>query len=175
MAKKIIYNGRIIKVETRKMKFPDGHTAIFEFVWHKPAVAVIPVHSDGSIMLIRQFRHPVKSRLWEIPAGLIEKNETPLQTAKRELKEETGLHAGSWKKLQRIYSSPGFTDEQTHLFLAAKLTQKKADQDPDEDIISRWFTSEQLKKKCVKGQIRDAKTMLALMIYFQYYEIHSVR
>ncbi|NIA23720.1 MAG: NUDIX domain-containing protein, partial [Proteobacteria bacterium] len=130
----LIYRGRIVDLYKDNVALEDGkREAIREVVRHREAICVLPVEGE-SIILVSQFRYPVGREFIEIPAGIIEEGEKPEEAAKRELKEETGYSAKSIKKLFSFYSSPGFTDEKLHLFIAEGLEPGEQDMDPDEEI-----------------------------------------
>ena len=113
---------------------------------------------------MRQFRLPAEDYLWEIPAGRIDPGENALQAAQRELGEETGLTAKSWKEMVSFYPSPGYVGEKMTLFLATDLTQGEAHNMDDERIDCRWFTREEVANKIQTGEIRDAKTIIGFLM-----------
>ena len=132
-------------------------------VVHHPGSAVVLVRdSRGRILLVRQFRAPARDYLWEIPAGKIDAGETPLKAAKRELKEETGYSARSWKKLVSFWASPGFLAEKMTIYLAEDLKAGEAEPADDERIERRWFTRKEIEAGILSGRIADGKTMIAL-------------
>ena len=112
--------------------------------------------------LLRQYRHVVGGWIWELPAGVIEAGEDPLETAQRELREEAGLVALQWRELGTMLPSPGFCSEELFLYQAGDLSHVGADTQPDEQIEVHWHTLEQVKAMAVDGRIRDAKTLVAL-------------
>jgi ADP-ribose pyrophosphatase len=134
-----------------------------EVVLHPGAVAILPIFHDERILLVRQYRHPVETELWEIPAGKLEEGEDAMTCAKRELLEETGYEAASWEKLLSFYTSPGFCNEQITLFLARELS-KATEPTPGEIAVQEMFHPRQLKKMVKTGEIRDGKTLLALLL-----------
>lgn len=145
------------------MRLPDGAVSTREVVLHPGAVAILPIFHDEKILLVRQYRHPVGARLWEIPAGKLEQGEDALTCAKRELLEETGYEAAVWEKLLSFYTSPGFCDEQITLFLARELS-KATEPAPGEIAAQGLFHSRQLEEMAKSGEIRDGKTLLALLL-----------
>ena len=145
------------------MSRPDGSVSTREVVIHPGAVAILPVFDDRQILLVRQYRHPVNAPLWEIPAGKLEQGEDTLACAKRELLEETGYEATSWEKLLSFYTSPGFCNEQITLYLANELS-KATEPIPGEITTQGLFEPRQLKKMVKTGEIRDGKTLLALLL-----------
>lgn len=117
------FRGRIANVRIDTLVMPGGSTAKREVVEHDRAVAVVAVHDNGDVVLIEQFRHPLRRRLWELPAGLMDiGGESAQPAAARELAEETGLTASHWSVLVDVAASPGFTDEVVRIFLATGLT-----------------------------------------------------
>jgi len=111
-----VFDGKLLKIAVDKVILPDGREAVRELVHHPGAVAILPVLEDGSIVFVKQYRYPLDSILYEIPAGKLEINEDPLKCATRELSEETGYSASKWSKLTTIATTPGFTDEIIHLY-----------------------------------------------------------
>ncbi|MCD4813798.1 NUDIX hydrolase [bacterium] len=162
---RVLYRGRILDVFVDTVRVPGGGEHIREVVGHRPAVAIVPVLPKGKIVIIRQYRYAVKKYLWELPAGLIDRGETPLKAARRELLEETGYQAGKMHSLVSVYSSPGFSQEKIHLFIARDL-KKVSDPalDSDEFLVAKvmaWRTALTLVRK---GEIEDGKTVLGLML-----------
>lgn len=156
----LIYSGEILKLFKDKVRLDDGREAVKEVVRHNEAVCVLPVEGEN-IILIRQFRYPAQKEFIEIPAGLMGLGEDPEETARRELREETGYNAKKLNKLFSFYSSPGFTDEKLHLYLATNLEPGKQDMDPDEEIEVVKMDIKELYSKILKGEIEDAKTVMA--------------
>jgi ADP-ribose pyrophosphatase len=124
---------------------------------------MMPVDDGKRVLLVRQYRLPAGRMLWELPAGSIDPGEKPLQTAKRELKEETGYRAKNWKKLVSFFPSPGFLTEKMTIFLATDLTAGEATPMGDERIETRWFTAKEIEAAIDGGEILDAKTMLGYL------------
>ncbi len=118
-----VFDGKVASVRVDQVRMPQGTVAAREVVEHDRAVAVVAVDDDDRVVLVEQYRHPFRRRLWELPAGLMDvTDEPPLVTAQRELLEETGFAAASWAVLVDVASSPGFTDEAVRIFLARKLS-----------------------------------------------------
>ena len=118
-----VYDGRVISLRRDTVAMPGGGDSVREVVHHPGAVAVLALDEDENVVLVRQYRHPVGRHLWELPAGLRDADgEPPLETAKRELAEETQLAADRWSLLVSVHNSPGFSDELVHIYLAEGLS-----------------------------------------------------
>lgn len=165
---KTVYKGKIVTLKLKRVKFSDGHISLYECILHRPAVAIVPVIDNNRILLIKQLRPVINKKIWELPAGLIDRNERPVDAAKRELEEETGLIPQKLIKLGLIYSSPGFTDEKTTLFLAKEFIQTEQKLDKDEEIEIGIFSFDVLLNRIRKNQLKDAKTILGIMWAIDY-------
>jgi ADP-ribose pyrophosphatase len=167
LSKQTLYKGRIISLETHEVRLPGGGTAGREIVRHPGAVAVLALH-DGKMLVVEQYRKPLERSQVEIPAGKLEPGEDPLESAKRELREETGYRAGRIRKIASFSTSPGFCDEVLHLYLAEDLMP--GDSHPDEDEFLDCFavTPEEAKRLMAEGRICDAKTILAVYAWDVY-------
>jgi ADP-ribose pyrophosphatase len=141
---------------------PGGFPLTRAIVHHPGSAVVLVRDSRGRILLVRQFRAPARDYLWELPAGKIDAGETALKAAKRELKEETGYSARSWKKLVSFWASPGFLAEKMTIYLAEDLKAGEAAPTDDERIERRWFTRKEIEAGIASGRIVDGKTMIAL-------------
>ena len=119
-----VFDGRVVRLRVDTVSMPGGGTAEREVCGHDDAVAVVAMDQDERITLVRQYRHAVGERLWELPAGLCDvQGEEPLETARRELVEETGLEAGTWRPVIELVPSPGFCTERVHVYLATELRE----------------------------------------------------
>jgi ADP-ribose pyrophosphatase len=143
---------------------PGGVRAVREILRHPGSAVVVARRSNGDILLIRQYRHAAKAKLWEVVAGTLDPGESPRQTAERELAEEAGLGARRWKPLGCFYPSPGLMDERMWFYLAEDLVPRTAPADADERITRRWFPPAAVDRMIRRGTIRDAKTALALFL-----------
>ena len=160
----VLYKGRLLNLRRDKNKINDE---IFtrEVVEHPGAVAIIPMINNKTI-LIKQYRHPVKNFLLEIPAGTLEKNESAEECAHRELIEETGYEAKELKKIMSCYLAPGYSTEIIHIFLAREIKKTKQSLEADEQIEVLSMDLEELKEKIDDGTIKDAKTIVGIFYLF---------
>lgn len=163
-----IYTGKIVKMDVDQVRFPDGSTGDMEVVRHPGAAAVLPFLSDPTgddpqIMLLKQFRYAVDSYLYEIPAGKLEDAEEPRACAERELREETGCSAERIEHLFTFFTTPGFSDETLHVFLASGLTNGEPEREKDEFVTVETMKLSYALKLIQTNEIRDGKTMLAIL------------
>jgi 8-oxo-dGTP pyrophosphatase MutT (NUDIX family) len=142
---------------------PGGLKLRRRVVKHPGAVAVLARNAHGEVLLVRQFRLAVRRRLWEVPAGKRELRERPLRAAKRELAEETGCRARSWRKLLELYPSPGFCDERLVAYFAEGITEGEPTPEPYELIEKKWFSWEEAMAMVDRHVIRDGKTLTTLL------------
>ncbi len=133
-------------------------------VRHAGSAVMLAVDEKKRILLVRQYRLPAGKYLWELPAGKLDAGEKPLQAAKRELTEETGYQARTWKKLVSFYLSPGYVAERMTIFLATDLTEGEATPMEDERIETRWFKRKEIGAMIEDGKIEDAKTMIGYLM-----------
>lgn len=127
LSSELVYEGAVWDVRSDTVRYGDGEMTR-QYVAHPGAAAVVAIDDDGRVVLIQQYRHPIKERDWEIPAGLLDvAGEPPLETAKRELTEEVDLEASRWQHLVSMHTTPGGNDEVVHLFLARGLTAVETD------------------------------------------------
>jgi len=164
-----IYKGRIVELSLDKVRFPDGSTGELEMIRHRGAAAVLPVLSDPEgedpiVVLVRQYRYASGGYLYEVPAGLrASPDEAWDDCALRELEEETGLRAATLKRLTSIYTTPGFTDEQIHLYLATELSEGSHRRDADEFMDVVQMPLSEALQKVRSGEIQDAKSICTLL------------
>lgn len=161
---KLIFEGKVLKLKYDKVLLPNGAEASREYIEHPGAVAIVPVANDGRIVLVKQYRYPVGKVMLEIPAGKLDKGEHPDDCAKRELAEETGCIAEELTKLTSIYTTPGFTNEIIHVYVAKKLTMAEQHPDEDEFIDFELYSPLQIKKMIKDGTIGDAKSLVGLFM-----------
>ncbi len=153
-------------VERRSARRRDGRTHSYDVVMHPGAVVVVPVIDDRRIVMIRNFRYTIERELWELPAGTAEPGEPPMETARRELAEETGYSAKLLTLLGEFYTSPGFTDELMRAFVATELTAVPRDLDENEKIEVEIVDLERARRMLVDGELRDGKTIATLGMFF---------
>jgi len=162
------YHGRVISLDVDTVEFPDGSRGQLEMVRHPGASAVLPLMDppetpDPRVLLIRQFRHAADDYMWEIPAGRLDPGETPEACARRELEEETGMRADRLQRLTTVYTTPGFTDERIHLFLAHGLTAGQHRREADEFLDVHPTPWSDVMHLIAQGTINDGKTVAALL------------
>ncbi|MCX6355864.1 MAG: NUDIX hydrolase [Candidatus Aureabacteria bacterium] len=159
-----IFRGKLIDVSLRRQKLPSGFVVDLEVVEHPGAVLIVPFLSEDRIILIRQYRPVIRSYIWELPAGTLNKGEKPLACAKRELIEEIGYTAELWENLGFIYPAPGYTTEKIHLYAAKRLHKVRAQREEDEIIRPRVFTRREIANLLETRKIVDAKSICALAL-----------
>jgi ADP-ribose pyrophosphatase len=162
------YEGRVISLDVDTVRFPDGTTGELEMVRHPGASAIVPFVSDPAgpdpqLLLIRQYRYAALDVLYEIPAGRLDPGEQPLDCAARELREETGCTAGRLEFLHTMWTTPGFTDEKIHLFMATQLERGESKQEADEFIDVEVVPLGGALEMIRDGRIKDAKTALGIL------------
>lgn len=163
-----LYEGKIITLNRDTVEFPDGSTAEFDIARHPGASAVVPFLNDPAgdepqLLLIRQFRYASGGYLYEIPAGRLDEGETPAECAARELKEETGCSAARIEPLTTILTTPGFTDEVIHLFMATDLTHGEANREADEFVELVVMRLSEALERIAAGEITDSKTIVGIL------------
>jgi len=163
-----VYTGRVISLDVDEVRFPDGTTGELEIIRHPGASAIVPflgnpAGDDPQVLLLRQYRYAAGGTIYEIPAGRLEPGELPLECARRELLEETGCTAESMVALTSMFTTPGFTDERIHLFLASGLTRGEARREADEFMEVETMQLSAALRMVETGEIQDAKTALGLL------------
>jgi len=157
-----VYEGRIVNLRVDTVALPDGRSAQREVAEHAPVVVIVPLDEDGYVLLVRQYRLPVRQLLLELPAGGIDPGESVEEAVQRELQEETGRRAERLERLAGFYASPGYCDELMHLYLATELEPSPLDADSDESIeVVRMPLADAL-ALVERGEICDAKTIIGL-------------
>jgi ADP-ribose pyrophosphatase len=163
-----ITRNRIFTVTWDHAVDPDGFEIERAIVQHRGSAVMMAVDEKKRILLVRQYRLPVRQYLWELPAGTVDPGETPLRTARRELTEETGYRARKWTKLAEFYPSAGFLSEKMTIYLATGLTAGEAQPMDDERIETRWFTEKEVDAMIRSGKIKDAKTNIGYLRWKRY-------
>ena len=163
-----VYTGRVINLDVDTVRFPNGSTGELEMMRHPGASAVVPFLSDPTgedpqVLLIRQYRYAAQQFLYEIPAGRLDPGESPEACARRELREETGCTAQRVERLTTMYTTPGFTDERIHLFMAVGLTRGDDSREADEFIEVETMPLSNALSLVERGEIQDGKTALGLL------------
>lgn len=161
---KTVYEGIIVNVRKDTVLLPNGKEASREVIEHPGAVAIVPVTDAGEYILVRQYRHATGEILLEIPAGKLERGENPDDCARRELEEETGYSASEIKRLSSVFTTPGFTNEVIHIYLAKGLTATAQHTDEDEFLSVEIYSQSEVRAMLAKGELRDAKTALGLLL-----------
>jgi ADP-ribose pyrophosphatase len=163
-----IYTGKVVSLDVDQVRFPDGTTGDMEIIRHSGAAAILPFISDPAgedpqIMLLRQYRYAAGGYLYEVPAGKLEKGESPRDCAERELREETGCSAQRIEPMLSFLTTPGFTDEVIHSFMATGLTTGEKHLEADEFSEVVTFKLSQALRMIQTNEIRDAKTALIIL------------
>jgi ADP-ribose pyrophosphatase len=168
MGSERVYSGRVINVDIDRVRFPNGETGEIEIVRHPGASAVVPFLTDPSgddpqIMLIKQYRYAARGFVYEIPAGKLDGDEEPILCARRELQEETGCSAEKIEHVYSFYTTPGFTDELIHAFMASGLTRGDTAHEKDEFMSIEAMNLSSAIELIRTGELNDAKSALAIL------------
>jgi ADP-ribose pyrophosphatase len=159
-----IYQGKVFSLRKDEIRLPNGGTAKLDIVEHPGAVVLLPVDESGRIWFIRQYRHSAGEVLLELPAGTLDYGEAPETCAYREIREEIGMSAGQIQKIAEFFLAPGYSTEFLHLFLARDLKPDPLQGDEDEFIQVEQIPVSEAFVLAESGQIRDAKTLAALIL-----------
>jgi ADP-ribose pyrophosphatase len=163
---KTLFRGRVMELKVQRVIEPGGVETTREVVCHPGSVVIVPHLPDDRLVLVRQYRHAVQESLWELVAGGMERGETPIQSARRELLEETGYRARVLKPLLEFYPSPGILSEKMHLVEAWDLTPAQGQPDADERIETGIFTVNKVMEMIQNREIRDGKTLVGILFLF---------
>jgi ADP-ribose pyrophosphatase len=158
-----IYRGRVVRLNVETVELPNGHRAELEILHHPGGAAVVAVDATRRVCLLRQFRHAAGGYVWELPAGKLEPQEPPLDTARRELVEEGGVSAARWRDLGRYISSPGVFTERIYLYLAEQLRPATRAPEAAEVFEVHWLPLHEAVARVHSGEFEDGKTCLGLL------------
>jgi ADP-ribose pyrophosphatase len=161
--RRAVFDGRIVKLSVDKVRLPNGKVAELEMIRHQGAAAVVPVDSEGHVLLVRQYRHAAGGWLLEVPAGKLDAGESPETCAMREVEEETGFRPEKLIPMGWIFTTPGFTDEKIWLFAAMGLRESRQELEDDEVLTVERLPLDEAVKLALRGDLRDAKSVCALM------------
>ncbi len=168
--RELAYEGTVVNVYKDYMEFENGGTAVWDYIHHNGAAAVIPVLGDGKILMVRQFRNALDREILEIPAGKLDYIGEPwMECARRELEEETGYRSNNLEWLLTIRTTVALCNERIEIYLARDLEPSKQKLDEDEYVAVEAYTVEELKEKIYAGEIEDSKTIAAVLAYADKY------
>ena len=159
-----VFKGKVFNVRRDRLSLPNGEQTDIDVVEHSGAVTLLPIDDQGKVWLVRQYRHPAKSELLELPAGVINKDETPEACARREIREEIGMSARELLKLGEFFMAPGYSSEYMYVFLATGLNPDPLQADEDEFLSVEKIPLDQLYQMAEQGEIRDSKTLAVLFL-----------
>jgi len=165
----IVYHGEKFNVLKKPIMLPSGKKVAKEIVEYPGAAAILPLISENTVLLLKQYRVALDNWIIEIPAGTLKPNETPLECAMRELEEETGFKAKEWVKMLEIYTSPGYSNEILHVFLAKGLERGVKKLEESEILENIYLTLDEALNMVKRSEIKDAKTIIALLYYTHYF------
>ncbi|WP_018128112.1 NUDIX domain-containing protein [Balneola vulgaris] len=160
---KAVYKGKLLHVYQDKVSLPNGDSSLREWIKHPGACAIVPIYENGDILMLHQFRYAAQQVFMEVPAGKIDTGESILETATRELKEETGLEAEKLEYIGHFYPAIGYANEVIHIYAATGLHQSESDRDEDEFLELFRIPFKEAIDKVYTGEINDAKTMACLL------------
>lgn len=163
ISSKSVFKGKLLDVFEDRVRLPSGKEATREYIKHQGASAVLPFFDNGDVMLVRQFRYPLDQVFLEVPAGKIDPDEDPTSTAKRELKEETGITCGKLKQLDYFYPSIGYTNEIIHLYVGWELEETEQKIDEHEFLQKHRLSFQKAHQMALNGEITDSKTALLIL------------
>ncbi|MCX7912245.1 MAG: NUDIX hydrolase [Dehalococcoidales bacterium] len=169
LSSKTVFTGRAIRVRVDTVRTVDGRMSSREIVEHAPCIAVIPVNENGEVLLVRQFRKAVEKELLEIPAGGIDEGEDPETAVTREMREEIGMRPQRLLRLGGFYSSPGYSSEYLHLYLATDLVPDPLSAEDTAGITIVPVRPEGIPEMIASGRIEDGKTIAGLLYYLAYH------
>ncbi len=167
ISSKEVLKNKLFRVTDEVAKDPGGFEIHRNIVRHPGSAVMMAVDERGQILLVKQFRLPAEQELWELPAGRLDEGESPMEAARRELREETGYEGNTWTPLVSFWASPGYVDEKMNLFLAEDLKQGKQEPMDDERIEIQWFEAAEVERMILSGGILDGKTMIGYFVWKQ--------
>lgn len=173
LERKRVFDGKLLHIDVDTIVLPDGHSAIREVVRHPGGVCVLPLHDDGTVSVVRQFRYPYSEIVTELPAGKLEPGEDPDQAIRRELSEETGFTAREWHDLGLFYPTPGYTDERLHLYFARGLEPGATHPDEDEFLECDRIPFDTLLDAVMAGEIVDGKSIALILKVKRFLEMEN--
>ncbi len=166
ISRQVLYSGKVFDLIVDQVEYPSGNKGVREIAHHPGGAVTVPMFDDGRVLLVKQLRYPFGKHIYELPAGKLGVGEDPKAAAARELEEETGYTASSFEHLTSIYTTPGFCDEQLHIFLAAGLSESPRGHKREEGEFSMtvqpMLLSDAL-EMVESGEIKDAKTIIGLL------------
>ena len=165
LKRELMHKGKIIDFYKDTLELPDGRQAVWDYIDHKGAAAVVPIDEDGNIILVSQFRNSIKKQTLEIPAGGINKGENPIECAARELEEETGYTVKSIEPLIDICTAIAYCNEIIYVYVAKVGEKKSQHLDEDEFVDVKKFSLEEIEQMILNGTIQDTKTISSILSY----------
>lgn len=169
LSRKVIYRGRAVDFAVDTVRLPNGRKAQREYLDHPGAAAVLPFLDPRTVVMVRQYRHPVREVTYEIPAGKLSRGEDPLACLRRELREETGYAARSIRPLIEYWPTPAFSNERIRIYQATRLVPGRAAPDEDECIAAEALPFSTVLRWVRAGRIRDSKTIIAVLAYDRFF------
>lgn len=167
LAVREIYKGKVVQLQECDVRLPNGRSSVREVVRHPGAVAILVEPNANELLLVSQFRYAPDEVLLELPAGKVEPGESTMESATRELEEETGFQAQQLYPVFEFFTSPGFADERIFLYYATDLIAGETNLDEDEFVLVRSYSRDELLEKLNDGSIRDAKTLIGIQWWLQ--------
>lgn len=164
LGEKLIYQGRVIRVNVERVRLPNQQVAELEIIHHPGGAAIVAVDEQQRVCLLNQFRHAAGGYIWELPAGKIDNQEPHLETARRELAEEAGRSAAHWEYLGHSLSSPGVFTEVIHLYLATQLAPVASQPEEHEVFRVEWKPLAEALQMIYRGELCDSKSITGLML-----------
>lgn len=169
LASTLIYSGRVFDVRKDLVRLPGGTTHQYDIVDHRPAVTMIPLDDERRICFIRQYRHAIGKELLELPAGVLEVDESPTAGAQREIREEIGMAANTLTLIGDFFLAPGYSSERMYVYLADNLVPDPLPKDEDEMIQIERIPIKEAYRRVKVNEIEDAKSISALMLALPYF------